>query len=38
MPHKEKLKSLLGKFDNNLITFDSLRNIFDELKIKFNNE
>ena len=37
-PFKEKLKSKLKKFDNNLITFDSLKNIFEELKINLSDE
>ena len=37
-PFKEKLKSKLKKFDNNLITFDSLKNIFEEIKINLSDE
>ena len=37
-PYKEKLISKLKKFNNNLITFDSLKNIFDELKINLSDE
>ena len=37
-PYKEKLILKLKKFDNNLITFDSLKNIFDELKINLSDE
>ena len=37
-PYKEKLILKLKKFNNNLITFDSLKNIFDELKINLSDE
>ena len=38
LPFKEKLKSNLEKYKNNLITFDSLKNIFDLLKINLSDE
>ena len=37
-PFKEQLKSKLKKSENNLITFDSLKNIFEELKINLSDE
>ena len=37
-PFKEKLKSNLEKYENNLINFDSLRKIFDELKINLSDD
>ena len=38
MPFKHQLKSSLEKFGNNLITFDSLKKIFNELKININDD
>ena len=38
MPFKHKLKSNLEKFENNLITFDSLKKIFDDLKINLSDD
>jgi len=37
-PFKEKLKSNLEKYENNLINFDSLKKIFDELKINLSDD
>ena len=37
-PFKEKLKSHLEKYENNLINFDSLKKIFDELKINLSDD
>ena len=38
MPYKEKLKSNLEKCPNNLITFDSFKKLFEELKINLSDE
>ena len=38
MPFKKQLKSNLEKYENNLITFDSLRKIFDDLNINLSDE
>ena len=37
-PFKEKLKSNLEKYENNLINFDSLKKIFEELKINLSDD
>ena len=37
-PFKEKLKTNLEKYENNLINFDSLKKIFDELKINLSDD
>ena len=38
LPFKKQLKSNLEKYENNLITFNSLKKIFDELKINLSDD